>query len=117
MRTMKMLLVAAGLSLVAACGGQGDDATAERVEDDAEKTADAIETAADQADAVGQHAESDRMEDKAEAIREAGEKTAEAIDDADIKTDNPAAAALAVEGQRGLPTSDETMAEAAKIKE
>lgn len=117
MRTMKMLLAVAGLSLVAACGGQGDDATAERIEGDAEKTADAIETAADTLDAGGDHAQADRMEDKAEAIRDAGEKTAEAIDDADIKTDNPAAAALSVEGQRGLPTSDETMAEAAKVKE
>ena len=109
MRTMKMLLVAASLSMVAACGGQGDDATGDIVAKDADVAADTIEQ---QADAMS-GAAGDVVEGQAEAVREAGENAEEAIDDADVETSNPAASAAKIEAETGMPTSAETARDAA----
>lgn len=108
-----LLLTAAGLAL-AACGGQGDDTAGDKVASDAEATADQIEAQADAAADAGRDAAADQMDAQADAVREAGQNAEEAIDEADVKTNNPAATAAQVERQSGLPTSSDTAAEAAK---
>lgn len=65
------LLVAIAMPL-AACGGNGDDKLAERVEEHADNRADQLEAMAD------------NLEDRAEQTRKVGEQRAEAIDAADL---------------------------------
>ena len=68
-----LILLGAVLALpLAACGGNGDDKLAERVEDAADVRADAMENRADQLDAM------------AEQTRDVGESRAAAIDAADL---------------------------------
>ncbi len=67
------LLILAAAPL-AACGGDGDDALAERAEEQAE----------DQADAMRANGMSDAA---ADAVEEAGEDRADAIDDSDVDAD------------------------------
>jgi len=68
-----LLLVAVlGLTPLAACGGNGDDKLAGRVEDAADNRADALENRADQLDAM------------AERTRDVGASRADAIDAADL---------------------------------
>jgi hypothetical protein len=84
MNVAKFVAGAALLSL-AACGGQGDDAAAENVEQAFENSAEQLEAAA--ANASGETQE--RLEDEAEVMRETGEAAADAIDDADLNTQAP----------------------------
>ena len=79
MKTMTILLAAASFATLAACGGKGDDATGDAVAEQHDAAADQIDAQADQADAMGK----------------AGEAKEEAIDNADIQTTDPAAAAAA----------------------
>ncbi|GAA0737258.1 hypothetical protein [Sphingomonas japonica] len=75
---MKLHIVAALAALalpLAACGGDGDDALADRAEDQAE-------VQADQAEAMGAN---DAVVDQ---IEEDGEDRADAIDDSDVDTDD-----------------------------
>jgi hypothetical protein len=104
----RMMLFAAGLATLTACGGQGDDATGDIVANDADAAADAMEARAD----TMSGAAADVVDARADAVREAGEDAEEAIDDADIETTNPAAAAARIQAETGLPTSAETAAEA-----
>ena len=73
---MKPILATAILAILAtplaACGGNGDDKLAERVEDRAENRADQLEAMAD------------NLEDRADRTREIGEQRADAIDAADL---------------------------------
>lgn len=108
-----LLLATAGLAL-AACGGKGDDTAGDKVASDASAAADQMENQADAAADAGNQAAADQMNAQADATREAGEKAEEAIDEADVKTDNPAATAARIEQQSGLPTSADTAADAAK---
>ncbi|KQU48301.1 hypothetical protein ASG67_13420 [Sphingomonas sp. Leaf339] len=73
---MKPILATALLAIMAAplaaCGGNGDDKLAERVEDRADNRADQLEAMAD------------NLEDRADRTREVGEQRADAIDAADL---------------------------------
>lgn len=109
MKRIHHLLAVAALGALAACGGQGDDATGDIVAKDADAAADTMES---QADAMS-GAAGEVVEGQAEAVREAGENAEEAIDDADIETRNPAASAAKIEAETGMPTSAETAKEAA----
>lgn len=84
MKTIHTLLAVASLSLLTACGGQGDDAAGDAVADQADATADVIDEQADVADAAGQEATAESLEAQADATREAGEAKEQAIDDADV---------------------------------
>jgi hypothetical protein len=67
---MKMLMIAAGaagLLVLTACGGGADDRAAENIEAAAEGRADALEQ---QADAAGNEATEDALEDRAENVRD-----------------------------------------------
>jgi hypothetical protein len=91
-RTIHTLLAAASLSLLAACGGQGDDTAGDQVAQEADASADAMEQQAETMDAQGMDAASDQMEAQADATREAGEQQEEAIDEADVNATTGAAA-------------------------
>lgn len=72
MRTL--LLSLAPLALLAACGGDGDDALAERAEQAGEAQADAARA-------------NGATEAAAEQLEDAGEQRADQIDDSDVDTD------------------------------
>ncbi len=84
MMDAKFLAGAAFLAL-AACGGSGDDAAAENVQQAFDNTAQQLENAAENASG----AQEERLEDEAEVMRETGEAAADAIDDADLNTQTP----------------------------
>lgn len=67
-----MILAAMLIAPLAACGGNGDDKLAERVEDAADNRADAME------------AQAEALEEKAEQVRDTGESRSDAIDAADV---------------------------------
>ncbi|MDE0878248.1 MAG: hypothetical protein OSB00_06220 [Sphingomonas bacterium] len=73
---MKSFIALASLAILtaplAACGGNGDDKLAERVEDAADNRADQMEAMAD------------NLEARADQVRETGEHRADAIDAADV---------------------------------
>lgn len=73
-------LGAAGLLALAGCGGNADDRAADNIEATAENRADSLE---DQADATGNGAVEDALEDRADNVRDVGEDAAEAADDND----------------------------------
>jgi hypothetical protein len=94
MNIAKLFLGSALLSL-AACGGQGDDAAAENVEQAFENSAEQLEAAAENASGATE----ERLEDEAEVMRETGEAAADAIDDADLNTQAPLPADLVANAQ------------------
>lgn len=67
-----MILAAMLLAPLAACGGNGDDKLAGRVEDAADNRADAME------------AQADALKERAEQVRDTGESRSDAIDAADV---------------------------------
>lgn len=73
--TLSGLMVAS----LAACGGDGDDALADRVRDAANNRADAIENKSDQ---LANQAE--MLDRRAEQVRDNGERRGDAIDAADV---------------------------------
>lgn len=83
---------AAGLFLLAACGGNADDRAAENIEAMTENRADALEA---QADATGNEQLSDTLEDRADNVEEMGEDAADrADDDDDARIENQVANAM-----------------------
>ena len=76
------LLAGAFLLALAACGGKGDDAAAENVEQAFDNVAANLEAQAENASGAAE----ERLEDEAEVFRETGEAAAEAIDDVDLNT-------------------------------
>ena len=98
---MKALLaVALGASALAlsACGGNGDDALADNVEDAAEMQADNLEAVADN---TTNEVAADSLDAQADAVREAGDAKADAIDDSDVNAEamTPAQKEAVVNGQ------------------
>ncbi|WP_375271449.1 hypothetical protein [Sphingomonas sp.] len=75
MRTSLIILSALLLAPLAACGGNGDDKLAERVEDAADNRADALESRAD------------ALEERADQVRATGESRSDAIDAADLNAE------------------------------
>ena len=110
MNSFKLLLAAASLGALGACGGEGDDTTGDIGARAADVAADTMEQAAEGMSGAA----ADIVEDKAEDVREAGKQAEEAIDEANIKTDNPAATAAGIEAQTGLPSTTDTARDAAK---
>ncbi len=80
MRKTAFALVGAASLALAGCGGQGDDALGENVQENMENAADALDAQADNASG----AEAAALENQADALEAAGENAEEAIDDADV---------------------------------
>ena len=95
MKKMVWALVGAASLGLAACGGQGDDALGENVQENMEAQADNLDAlAGDAANA----SEAEALGAQAEQLREEGEQAEERIDDADVNAANPAEADAAVNG-------------------
>ena len=78
-RISKLLLGAAFLGL-SACGGNGDDAAGENVQEAYENKADQMDAMADNTSGAAE----DSLEAQADQLRDIGAAKEEAIDDADI---------------------------------
>jgi hypothetical protein len=78
------LMAVAGLAALGACGGQGDDTAADKVEDQYDAQADALENQADQLDAMGNETAADQLDQQADTLEDMGDQKEEAIDEADI---------------------------------
>ena len=81
MKKLSFAIVGAAALALAACGGQGDDALGENVNDNYEAAADNLEMMADNAATEG---EAEALENQAEQLEETGEAKEEAIDEADV---------------------------------
>ena len=94
----KLLLISAVSSvfLLAACGGQGDDKLADRVEDRADEKADMLENKADQMEE-----NADKLRDQADKVEERGDDRAAAIDAADVNAD-----AMTVEQKQAIANNE-----------
>ena len=85
-------LVGAASIALAGCGGQGDDALGENVQENMENQADNLDALA----ANAGDAEAEALGNQADQLRDEGERREEAIDDADVT--NAAEADQAVNG-------------------
>ena len=92
MKKFAFAIVGAASIALAGCGGQGDDALAENVQENMEDQADNLDALAGNA---ATDAEAEALGNQADQLREEGEDREEAIDDADI---NAAEADSAVNG-------------------
>ncbi|MBB5684457.1 hypothetical protein [Sphingobium boeckii] len=81
MKTVFKSMAIASLVALAACGGKGDDALADNVEEAADNAADNLDAMADN---TTNEAAADSLERQADTTREVGEAKADAIDDADV---------------------------------
>lgn len=81
MKKLSFAIVGAAALALAACGGQGDDALGENVNDNYEAAADNLEMMADNAATEG---EAEALENQADQLEETGEAKEEAIDEADV---------------------------------
>ncbi len=86
MKKLSFAIVGAAALALAACGGQGDDALGDNVNDNYEAAADNLEMMADNAAMPGEAA---ALENQADALEAEGDRKEEAIDEAD--TSNAAA--------------------------
>ncbi len=86
MKKLSFAIVGAATLALAACGGQGDDAVGDNVNDNYEAAADNLEMMADNAAMPGEAA---ALENQADALEAEGDRKEEAIDEAD--TTNAAA--------------------------
>jgi len=86
MKKLSFAIVGAATLALAACGGQGDDALGDNVNDNYEAAADNLEMMADNATMPGEAA---ALENQADALEAEGDRKEEAIDEAD--TSNAAA--------------------------
>jgi len=81
MKKLSFAIVGAAALALAACGGKGDDALADNVEDNYDAAADNLDAMADN---TANAAEADVLENQADALKEEGDAKADAIDDADV---------------------------------
>lgn len=82
---IRTALIFSALALpLSACGGDGDDALADKARDNYEAAADTMD---DMAANATTDAAADAMEANAQALREAGSDKADAIDDSDVDAD------------------------------
>jgi hypothetical protein len=79
MKKLSFAIVGAAALALAACGGQGDDAAGENVQENLENAADAMDANA---------SENAVLENQADALSEEGEQAEEAIDEADVNAAN-----------------------------
>jgi len=86
MKKLSFAIVGAATLALAACGGKGDDALGDNVNDNYEAAADNLEMMADNAAVPGEAA---ALENQADALEAEGDRKEEAIDEAD--TNNAAA--------------------------
>lgn len=84
MKKLSFAVVGAAALSLAACGGQGDDALGENVQENLEAQAENLEAAAE--NATG--AEAAALENQADALEAQGENAEEAIDEADVNASN-----------------------------
>lgn len=84
MKKLSFAIVGAAALALAACGGKGDDALADNVEDNYEAASDNLEAMAD--NATG--AEAAALENQADALEVEGDAKADAIDSADVNAVN-----------------------------
>lgn len=80
MNKFAFAVVGAASLALAACGGQGDDALAENVQENYDNAADNLDAIADN---TANPAVADNLANQAEALREEGGRKEDAIDDAD----------------------------------
>jgi hypothetical protein len=85
MKKLPFAIVGAAALALAACGGQGDDALGDNVEDNYDAAADNLEAMADNAST---EAEADALENQADALEAEGDAKEEAIDEADVNAGN-----------------------------
>ena len=85
MKKLPFAIVGAAALALAACGGQGDDALGDNVEQNYDNAADNLDAMADN---TANEAQSDALENQADALRETGEEKEEAIDEADVNAAN-----------------------------
>ena len=85
MKKLSFAMVGAAALALAACGGQGDDALGDNVNDNYEAAADNLEMMADNAATPG---EAEALENQADALEETGDAKEDAIDDADANAAN-----------------------------
>ena len=83
MKKLSFAVVGAAALALAACGGQGDDALGENVNDNYEAAADNLEAMADNAATPGEAA---ALENQADALEAEGDRKEEAIDEADVNS-------------------------------
>ena len=81
MKKLSFAIVGAAALALAACGGKGDDALADNVEDNYDAAADNLDAAADN---TANAATSDALENQADALRAEGDRKGDAIDAADV---------------------------------
>lgn len=83
MKKISFAIAGATALALAACGGQGDDALADDVEDQYDAKAEQLEDQADAAEAAGNETQAEMLGEQADAMEEMGDTKEEAIDDAD----------------------------------
>ena len=81
MKKLSFAVVGAAALALAACGGKGDDALGENVQENLESQAENLDAAADN---TANAAEAAALENQADALKEQGDKAEEAIDEADV---------------------------------
>ena len=95
MKKIAFALVGAASIALAGCGGQGDDALGENVQENYEAAGENLEAMADN---TGNAAAAEALGAQADALKEEGERKEEAIDEADVNAENQAEADAAVNG-------------------
>jgi hypothetical protein len=81
MKKLSFAIVGAAALALAACGGKGDDALGDNIEDNYDAAADNLDAMADNA---ANGAEEATLENQADALREEGDAKEDAVDDADV---------------------------------
>ena len=81
MKKLSFAIVGAAALALAACGGKGDDALGDNVNDNYEAAADNLDAMADN---TANGAEAAALENQADALEAEGSRKEEAIDDADV---------------------------------